>query len=264
MGKEQILRILNSHYGGAGLLKYFESDDGILFEVPAPLEDPQTARFRTQAAALNDLAIGHRLSVLLARGHCGVPQDHAFAIDSLETAASEGDGSSGYEISLRFEVTARRYNAVTALRSTLVTRQGSEARTTLMSFNVLPPSLASFVRRERKFQDFADVKMGREESVLARVAGDRFRYHPSEADRLSDGRRVDHVPALNLVDIALWVDGLARPAAAAHPGISAEFVSYTDPRLSIYIQLKRDEGAVEFVQNDQLVAVVRGSQSCRT
>ena len=47
----------------------------------------------------------------------------------------------------------------------------------------------------------------------------------------------------------------------AHPGavysnISAEFLNYTDPRLEFDILLKRDHGAMEFVQNGQLVAIV--------
>lgn len=263
-GQDNIVAILNPHYGGIGLLDYRETDDEIRFLVPAPLVDPQSAAFRSAAPALNDLAVSHRLSLAAGRGKCGVPEDFAFAIKSIATwvHAPDDDGvPDGHVVSLRFEVVARRRDAVTALRSTLVTRHDAQARTTATLFNVMPPSLVSFVRRARQFVDFADVAMSRDEASLTAVADDHFRYQPSEADRLSDGRRVDHVPALNLIDLALFVDAMAH-GKAAWPDLSAEFLNYTDPRLAFDILLKRNEGAVELVQDGQPVAVIRGSQSC--
>lgn len=254
-GKEMIVGLLNSHYGSTGLLKYSESDDEIRFQLPTPIRDTQAAQFRSRAPALNELAVSHRLSLLVGPVKYGLPEDFAFAIKSVESAAHSVDEVDEYDVSLRFEVIARRKDSITALRSTLVTKYGVEARTTVTSFNVLPPSLVNFVRRSRQFLDFADVKMSRDTSSLSTVADNHLRYYPSEDDRLSDGRRVDHVPALTLIDIALWVNGTAQPGAVCS-NISAEFLNYTDPRLEFDILQKEDQSAVEFVQNGQAVAVV--------
>ena len=243
-----IAELLNSHYAGASLLKYSESDDEIQFRLPAPITDPQAAAFRSRATVLNELAISHRLSLLLGRRKYGLPEDFAFAISSLESVAHSIDVIDQYNVSLRFEVLTKRRDTITALKSTLVTKHGVEARRTITTFNVLPPSLANFVRRGRQFLDFSDVKINRDKSDLSTVADNHFRYYPSENDRLSDGRRVDHVPALTLIDIALSVNGLT------HENISAEFLNYTDPRLTFDIVQKNS--AMEFVQNDQLVAIV--------
>lgn len=254
-GKEMIVEILNSYYGSTGLLKYSESDDEIRFQLPTPIRDTQAAVFRSRAEVLNELAISHRLSLLVGRGKYGVPEDFAFAIKSVESVVHSIDVIDEYNVSLRFEVITKRHDIVTALRSTLVTKYGVEARRTITSFNVLSPSLANFVRRARHFLNFADVKISRDKSYLSTVADNHFRYYPSEDDRLSDGRRVDHVPALVLIDIALCVNRMAHQGAVCS-NISAEFLNYTDPRLEFDILRKKDHSALEFVQNGQLVATV--------
>lgn len=250
-----IVEILNSYYGSTSLLKYSESDDEIRFQLPTPIRDPQAAVFRSRATVLNELAVSHRLSLLVGRGKYGVPEDFAFAIKSVESVVHSIDVVDEYNVSLRFEVITKRHDTITALRSTLVTKYGVEARITITSFNVLPPSLANFVRRARQFLDFSDVKISRDKSYLSTVADNHFRYYPSEDDRLSDGRRVDHVPALILIDIALCVNRMAHQGAV-YSNISAEFLNYTDPRLAFDILQKKDHSAMEFVQNGQLVAIV--------
>ena len=250
-----IVEILNAHYRSAGLLKYSESDDEIQFQLPAPISDPQAAVFRSRATVLNELAVSHRLSLLVGRGKYGLPEDVAFAIKSVESVEHSIDVVDEYDVSLRFEVITKRRDAITALQSTLVTKYGADARTTTTSFNVLPPSLANFVRRARQFLDFSDVKISRDKSYLSTVADNHFRYYPSEDDRLSDGRRVDHVPALTLIDIALCVNGMTHEREV-YSNISAEFLNYTDPRLPFDIVENKDHSAMEFVQNGQVVAIV--------
>ena len=149
-----IAEILNSHYAGASLLKYAESDDEFRFQLPAPITDPQVAAFRSRATVLNELAISHRLSLLLGRRKYGLPEDFAFAISSVESVTHSIDVVDEYDVALRFEVLTKRRDTITALRSTLVTKHGVEARITKTSFNVLTPSLANFVRRGRRFLDF--------------------------------------------------------------------------------------------------------------
>ena len=249
------VEILNSYYASTRLLKHVESDDEIRFWVPAPIRDRQTAAFRSRAPVLNELAVSHRLSLLVGRGKYGLPEDCAFAIKSVEAAVHSIDVVHECNVSLRFEVISKRHDTITALRSTLVTEYGAEARITTTSFNILPPSLVNFVRRARQFVDFADVKMSRDKSCFSTVTDNHFRYYPSEDDRLSDGRRVDHVPALTLIDIALFVDGTTHQRAA-YPNVSAEFLNYIDPRLAFDIVRKKDHGAMEFMQNGQLVAVI--------
>jgi hypothetical protein len=195
------------------------------------------------------------LSLLVGRVKYGLPEDFSFAIKSFESVVHCIEVVDEYDASLRFEVITKRRDTITALRSTLVTKYGVEVHTTITSFNVLPPSLANFVRRARQFLDFSDVMMSRDKSDLSTLADNHFRYYPSEADRLSDGRRVDHVPALTLIDIALSVNGTAHQGAP-YTNISAEFLNYTDPRLAFDILKKKDHSAMEFVQNGQPVAIV--------
>jgi len=245
-----IVEILNSHYASNSLLKYSESDDEIRFQLPTLIRDPQAASFRSRATVLNELAISHRLSLSVGRAKYGLPEDFSFAIKSVESVVHSIDAVDDFNVSLRFEIITKRKDTITALRSILVTKHGVEARTTTTSFNVLPPSLANFVRRGRQFMDFSEVKMSRDKSHLETVTDNQFRYYPSEDDRLSDGKRVDHVPALTLIDIALSING------AVASNLSAEFLNYTDPRLPFDILHNKDLRATEFVQNDQLVAIV--------
>jgi len=258
--KDNIVEILNSCYGNNRLLTYSESDDEIRFEVPTPIRDMQTAMFRSRATILNELALSHRLSLLVGRGKCGVPEGFAFAIKSVETVVHRIEAVAEYRVSLHFEVISTRHDTVKALRSTLVTQHGVEGRATLTLFNVLPPPLANFIRRARQFVNFADVTMSRDNSYLSTVADNHFRYYPSEDDRLSDGRRVDHVPALTLIDIALFVNTMTHQGTA-YSHISADFLNYTDPRLPFDILQKKDHSAMEFVQNGALVAIVH-SREC--
>lgn len=247
-----IVDILNSHYGSVSRLNYSESDDELRFQLPVPIRDPQTAAFRSRATVLNELAISHRLSLLFGRAKYALPEDFAFAIKSIESVVHNIDAVDQYHVSLRFEIITKRKDIVTALRSTLTTKHGVEARLTTTSFNVLPPSLANFVRRSRQFLDFAEVKMSRDKSHLETITDNHLRYYPSEDDRLSDGKRVDHVPALTLIDIALSLNGMAHNLS----NIAAEFLNYTDPRIAIDIVQRKDLSAVEFVQNGETVALV--------
>ena len=216
------------------------------------LNSQQTAVFRSRATVLNELAISHRLSLLYGRAKYGLPEDFAFAIKSIESVVHNIVVVDQYDLSLRFEILNRRKDIITALRSILTTKHGDEARTTTTSFNILPPSLANFVRRSRQFQNFSAVKISRDKSHLETITDNHLRYYPSEDDRLSDGKRVDHVPALTLIHIALSVNGMAHD----HSNIAAEFLNYTDPRLPFDIVQRKDLSAVEFVQNGETVALV--------
>jgi hypothetical protein len=261
-GRKAIDGILRSYDGNSSLLSYAESDDEIRFDLPTPIRDTQTAACRCRAAVLNELAVSHRLSLLLGRAVCGLPEECTFAIRSVESALHGIDPVEVYRVSLRFEVIAKRHDAITALRSILVTQYGVAARRTVTSFNLLPPSLARFVRRGRKFLDFADVRIGRDKAYLSTVAENHFRYYPAEGDRLSDGRRVDHVPALSLIDIALSVNEGARHGTD-HQDLSAEFLNYTDPRFPFDVLRKKEHSAIEFVQDGQVVAIVYDRESSR-
>ena len=141
-----IVEILNSHYASNSLLNYSESDDEIRFQLPTPIRDPQAAAFRSRATVLNELAISHRLSLLVGRRKYELPEDFGFAIKSVESVVRSIDAVNEYHLSLRFEVITKRKDTITALRSTLVTKHGVEAYITTTSFNVLPPALANFVR----------------------------------------------------------------------------------------------------------------------
>ncbi|MEQ5842439.1 hypothetical protein N0A02_23615 [Paraburkholderia acidicola] len=253
---ETIADLMKSCYGGQELLACAETDNGFEFQVPAAIRDPQTAEFRSPAPILNELAIGHRLAVSIGRHKYAIQREASLAIKSIESATTPIDPVEGYHVSWHAELATNREARVTTFRSTLVVKHTAESRRVEMLFNVLPPSLVSFVRRTRKFADYADIAINREVSDLSTVADGHYRYFPSESDRLSDGKRVDHVPALTLIDIALSVSGAMHPDAG-HLGLDADFLSYTDPRQMFDVLTDDDRQAVVFMQNDQRVAEIR-------
>ena len=155
-GHEMIAEILRSHYATADLQNYCESDEDIRFQLASPITDPQTGAFRSPATVLNELAISHRLSLLVGRAKYELPDDFAFAIKTVESVVHSRELVHEYDLSLRFEILSKRRDMITGIRSTLVTKHGVSARTTTTSFNLLSPALANFVRRGRQFVDFSD------------------------------------------------------------------------------------------------------------
>ncbi|WP_404337965.1 hypothetical protein AB2M62_03870 [Sphingomonas sp. MMS12-HWE2-04] len=258
-GKTRVTDVIISCYAMSGIRDYRETEDAIYFGVPEPLIDPQSMAFRSHAGVLNDMAVSHRLSLAVGRHKFGMPEDSAFAIRRIEASAGRHGTAMAREIELHFEVTAKRYGAVTGLKTVLLIG-GATGRAVTTTFDVIPSALATFVRRERKFLDFAEVAMGGTEPQLSIIAEGRFRYHPSEGDRVSDGRRVDHVPALTLIDIAMSVAENGSPGTAG-PSLWAEFFSYTDPRISF--DILTEAGSMIFVQNDKRVAIVGKDESGR-
>src|ERR1044072_439123 len=96
--------ILNSHYASNSLLKYSESDDEIRFQLPVPIRDPQATSFRSRETVLNDLAISHRLSLLVGRAKYRLPEDFSFAIKSVESVVHSLAAVDEFNVSLRFEI----------------------------------------------------------------------------------------------------------------------------------------------------------------
>jgi hypothetical protein len=179
----------------------------VLFDTSAPLLDPQRVTFRSAPALLNALAIAHRLSLALARDRYAIGQDSRFAIKSINSKNSKlsNDLAGRCRNSLKFDVISRRHNSITELLVTLSSQNATDRTETSMVFGVMPPSLVKFVRQSRAFMDYLESRIDVEKPTLRRISDNRLQYTPSESDRISDGERVDHVPALVLIDLAIMV-----------------------------------------------------------
>lgn len=253
--REIVARHLAADYGGAALSDYCESGDEFRFRLPARLVDPQAAAFQSRDEVLNELSISHGLSVSIGRRRYGLSDETALSMKSLESLARSISFAPGCDLSMGFEAVTNRRGTVTAFRSTLVTKCGTSARTTSAAFDILPPSLAKFLGRERQFSDCDDAQITADQPGLSAVGEGHFRYCPSDRERVSNGRPLEHVPALTLIDLALIVQSQACPGDAWR-NVSAEFLNYTDPRRPFEIRANKGSGAVEFAQDGRPVAIV--------
>lgn len=270
-GKAHMIDTLATCYALPGIQAYHEAEDEIRFRAPAPMLDPDFARFRNQAPVLNALAVSHRLSLLASRSTLGLPEDCAFAIRGIEAGICDEGGKAGAgvgpasgpasgpacSVALRLAVTARRYGAVTGLKTVLHLDQTGAAWRVTTAFDVLSAALAGFIRRERRFLDFADTAIAGGAARLAQVSQGHFHYIPAESDRISDGRRVDHVPALTIIDIAMLVAG--KEGEVPRAALSAEFLRYADPRSPF--DIVSNDGEVVFAQDGEDVARIRRCDS---
>jgi hypothetical protein len=255
--KDILSEMMAAHYGTVQLLRRSESDDEVLFDTSAPLLDPQLVTFRSASTLLNALAIAHRLSLALARDRYAIGQGSRFAIKSIGSKNSKlSDGPAGRcRNSLRFDVVSRRHNSITELLVTLSSQHATGGTETSIVFGVMPPSLVKFVRQSRAFMDYLESSIDVEKPTLRTISDNRLEYTPSESDRISDGERVDHVPALVLIDLAIMILGTDH-LPGDDTSLTAEFSNYTDPRIPIDIVRSRPSGAVEFRQRDQVTAYV--------
>lgn len=254
---DMALNFLESCYGHRDFLAYSDSGNETSFQASTQILDPQWSTFRSGASLLNELAISHRLSILIGRSKHKISDDFSLAIKSIDCATMPTEPVDGYHYALHLELTEEIENRkkTTTLKSIFSKKHGNEILEIVTLFNVVQPSLVAFVRRTRKFSDYADVKMDRDDSHLVTIDENHIEYFPSESDRLSDGKRVDHVPALTIIDIALSV-GKMKDLDLTRPGLSAKFLSYTDPRQAFDIFQDADHGIVKFIQNDQVVAEI--------
>jgi hypothetical protein len=256
-GKDILSEIMASHYGTVQLLRRSESDDAVLFDTSAPLLDPQLVAFRSAPELLNALAITHRLSLALARDRYAIGQDSRFAIKSISSKNSKlsNDLAGRCRNSLKFDVISRRHNSITELLVTFSCQNATSTTETSMVFGVIPPSLVKFVRRSRAFMDYLESRIDVEKPTLRTISDNRLEYTPSESDRISDGERVDHVPALVLIDLAIMILGTDH-LSGNDTSLTAEFSNYTDPRIPIDIVRSRPSSTIEFRQRDQVTASV--------
>lgn len=240
---------LASHYPDTTIEHCATTDHECTFVASKSLRDPDVKTFRSTAPLLNDLGVAHRLSVAFARGKFGFPSDSGFAIKSISTIPLPGllTDSNRYNIVLRWSPTQRR--SVAELGATVTRYSGFESYETNLVFTVLPAALVRFVRHQRNFTDYRDVAVAGTASVTATSHAGHVTYSPAEADRLTDGERADHVPALVIIDIIFSTTLFGR----APPSIFVSFLRYLDPRDPFCIRAD-EEGSVSVNQGGVLVA----------
>jgi len=258
--KDILSEMMASHYGTVQLLRRSESNDEVLFDTSAPLLDPQRVTFRSArhfSTRLRSRIVCRSpwpaIDTRLAKTR-GSPSSRSLA----RTAKLSNDLAGRCRNSLKFDVISRRHNSITELLVTLSSQNATDRTETSMVFGVMPPSLVKFVRQSRAFMDYLESRIDVEKPTLRTISDNRLQYTPSESDRISDGERVDHVPALVLIDLAIMVLGIDH-SSGSDTSLDAEFSNYTDPRIPIDIVRSRPSGAVEFRQRDQVTAYVRAA-----
>ena len=254
---DRLSATLASHYPDATIGQFATSDHACAFVTSQPLQDPDTNGFRSAAAQLNELAVAHRLSMAFACGAFGLAPDSGFAIKSLSCrrVSNAFKGLDRYELVLRSSLGQRR--AATELGATL-TRWGQGAcHKTNLIFTVMPAAVVRFVRRERGFANYHEAAVEGTGTVgHAGLTGELI-YSPSETDRLLEGARTDHIPALVLIDIIVSTVLHDRPP----PNLLVQFTRYIDPRIPFSMQPCGHGATVTVYQGGMLVACMTQGSS---
>lgn len=227
---------------------------GFELEFVAPPRDPQLTGFHAQAELLNDLAIAHRLALPAARDLFGLAGNDGFAIASIKARTVADVPVGQHRIEMDFGVGEVRRGAIASIDANYLATRPDGAMRIAISFRIMPAALVGFIRRGRAFEDFATHAIELSNSALSAEGTDRMRFVPGECDRLADGARVDHVPALVLIDRALEVLDQLRPGCQV-TGITADFVSYADPRQPLSIALL-DPGKLLISQKEATIAQI--------
>ena len=118
----------------------------------------------------------------------------------------------------------------------------------------MTPSVDRFIRLSRNFSNFAEVAVERQFGLVTDNGFNQFIYSPAEIDRLVDGKRVDHIPAIRLIDIIL--SSLVKPHASNFIHVTMEFYRYIDPRRVFEFHIDPLEYQVTILQDESLVAVM--------
>lgn len=198
--------------------------------------DPSRRTYRSQSDWLNQLALAHRLAVPIARDWLDLPSDHGFAISSMQLAIGPKPAKRGHALAMRLVVERNQRGLPVAIQARLWSRQGGALARVEIRFQLVPAALVGFIRRGRDFSDFASSSIDQPRPGLVPDGPRGVIFYPGESDRLVDGERVDHVPALVLIDRS--IDAFAGLSGLGSLGaINASFTRYADPRRPISIEL---------------------------
>lgn len=225
---------------------------GFVASFSEPPSDPSLGTYRHQSSWFNHLVMAHRLAIPSAKDWLSLPIDHGFAISSMHLTVRSGSSRPSDVLAMRFLAERNARGTAAAVVARYWARGSGQCCRVEARFQLVPAALAGFIRRGRNFADFDQVSIDQPQAGLVRVRADRWTFVPGESDRLVDGNRVDHVPALILIDRSLdALEQLRGPTFLQ--SLSARFMHYADPRHPIEMELDA-VGDLHLHQNGEEIA----------
>ncbi|MGE7064565.1 hypothetical protein ACQKI5_23595 [Agrobacterium tumefaciens] len=214
----------------------------------AEIIDRQFETFRSPDGVLNDLAIIHRLAVTAGRHKFGAHEGARLAIKSIKAAKSLGAYRQSHDLRLKLHAISQRKGITTSFSADAISTHGHRVVRIKVVFDVIPAALVSFLRQG---QTAAPI----EETSGEGLGSNYVIYQPDDRDNISDGERVDHIPALRLIDIGLGI-ALKEGLSTIVSTINASFISFIDPQRPVCITWTTDEAHLHFIQNYKKAAAV--------
>lgn len=142
--------------------------------------------------------------------------------------------SSDRMIKVFHEVIKSRKNKINEISVTISFYDQLKLIEITFSFVLITQVLANFLRAGRNYGNYLNEEILNYKGYYE----DSYTYIPGEKDRLVDEKRVDHIPALSLIEII--VDFLNKKDESISL-IKANFNNYIDPRYNVLLKHRGDE-----------------------
>ncbi|RON15580.1 hypothetical protein [Pseudomonas frederiksbergensis] len=239
--------------GGGELLDWSVHDSSYLVKV-SPQSTGTANNLNTYTSKmLNKIFAARALSLALIHQHYGFDEGVTISVKSIDVTPLEAiETRASHEIA--FEITNQKKNRIDSVRSTITTSLSKEHYSVEFEFGILPQSMERFVRSSRNFNDYKDISISPAEGVTENHAEYSFRHIPGESDRLIDGKRMDHIPAISLIEIVL--SNIEHRYKLSISSIEVKFYRYTDPRLPFEFHINPTLAHAQIIQDETIVAEI--------
>ncbi|MFD2408195.1 hypothetical protein ACFSVK_24605 [Azorhizophilus paspali] len=150
-------------------------------------------------------------------------------------------GGHGYDLS--FEVQEAKGPRIDTVGANVVQSFATGTYETQFSFGIIPQSFDRFIRLSRNFTDYSELAMPHDQGEVLSTSDNGYTYRAGELDRLINGKRTDHIPAIRLLAIAI-----SGPFATAEKDLvsaSIEFFKYSDPRKTLSVERSGTVGVMK-------------------
>ncbi|NVN10074.1 hypothetical protein [Nguyenibacter vanlangensis] len=225
-----------------------------------PLVPPGYEPLRSGMPMVNEIAVGRYVCLALIREKFALAGDAVITVKSIVTERQRGECRQGehHSYSGSAEVSESKGARVDGVRASLVHSHNGEVRRVHFHFGVLTPSAARFIRKSRGFEDAENIRLERQLGHSRSIDLHNVEYLPGEADRIVDGTRMDHIPALHLIDIMVSLSNQSTKTDVDN--MTAVFHRYVDPRYAFHI-ITSDDGTIAVSQDQSTVSHIRFERS---
>jgi len=251
-GRNQLIESLQNQLG----LKEFDIEldgENCTVKTARPLLYPQPPNLGERTAIWNDISVARQLTQAFLRDHLDLEADAGFTISLLrrteaeaQSVAQSNESIEGHVYRMRIEPAESRRGRIESAQATYEYGRALSKICVVFEFGVLPSSAVRFIRKRRNFSDFMEFQIEPPSAIVSKISDWNYKYRSGENDRLIDGVRADHVPALTVVRFVLSALPISAPA---HREFSLRFEQYLDPRSEFDLGFDRNFSEVEILQD---------------